>query len=132
MKFIRFGDSLLNLEQVVCFSYARQRLTADLVNSKDPVYEVYDSPKEAHDRFQEIVDIINSNAKPEPVSKGVVMTAGEAAKLPDILGKRVKVFDFYTADQIDSRIDNDDPLRVSSGDDDFIWLDKTQMIEVID
>lgn len=69
-----------------------------------------------------------SGGEPKPR----VMTAGEAAKLPDILGKRVKVFDFYTADQIDSRIDNDDPLRVSSGDDDFIWLDKTQMIEVLD
>lgn len=63
-------------------------------------------------------------------AKGRVMTAGEAAKLPDIVGKRVNCTTIVR--DIDS---GDDPLKVyfdSKESADYRWLNETTIIEVLD
>ena len=93
MKFIRFGDSLLNLEQVICFLTTGTIVHAicnetELNDGAASLNESHQTYAEAQARFQALSDML-IGPQPEPVSKGRVMTAIEAALLPDIIGKSV-------------------------------------------
>lgn len=60
---------------------------------------------------------------PQPQAKWRVMTAGEAARLPDIVGKRV----LLTVDEVDEG--DVAPLTFSGG---FSWMGADDKIEVLD
>lgn len=60
---------------------------------------------------------------PQPQAKGRVMTAGEAARLPDIVGKRV----LMTVDCVDPGLDYPVRLIGFSG-----WMHHKKKIEVLD
>lgn len=66
-------------------------------------------------------DLVEINV-PQPRAKGLVMTAGEAAKLPDIVGKRV----LLTVKGVNDC--NEYCLGISSED----WLHTSDVIEVLD
>lgn len=133
MKFIKFADTLLNLEQVVYFD----KVVADLdkgpfmiaayfANVVMSASERFTTITEMLDRFQELSDML---LEPEPVSKSRVMTAGEAAKLPDIVGKRLR-FEMRVSKNDKSTV----PLRADliEGSQDCLWFDENELIEVLD
>lgn len=57
MKFIRFGDSLLNLEQVVLFVVSGSSVVA-CFNGDDHATETTNSNEEAQARFKELSDYL--------------------------------------------------------------------------
>ena len=135
MKFIKFANTLLNLEQVALID----KVVKDLdkgpfhvevwllnVGMKTTIGETFQTITEMLDRFQELSDLL---LEPEHVSKGRVMTAGEAAKLPDIVGKRLR-FEMRVSENDKSTV----PLRADliEGSQDCLWFDENELIEVLD
>lgn len=137
MRFIRFADTLLNLGQVIYFHNEIEGEIGPTIyaylNGPFPVRHEYFNDTEAMQaRFDQLagylVDDLHARSQPEPVSRGRVMTAGEAAKLPDIVGKRVA---FVVHDAIQN---SDGPISIvldKSNDHHFV-LYKNNVIEVLD
>lgn len=84
-----------------------------------------------HIHFRSILDendIVEVNV-PQP-QRGRVMTAGEAARLPDIVGKTVRLLGDYKIFKTEPN--TKDPLLGTSGVYGDMWIYEEYMVEVLD
>jgi len=135
MKFIRFGDSLLNLEQVIYFHDATDGDTGPTIyaylNGPFPVRrECFGDAEAMQARFQELSDMLIGA---EPVPRKGVMKASEALNVPDIVGKRIAMSvmdDFGILTGIkQANLSKDVVFEFKNN---TVYVDPNNLIEVID